>query len=319
MQPDDPKRSLEIGAWLICAASGVLAGSLLIIGKVGIDVFSLEAPLLLMAFLVGAYIVYGRWRPEPVICDICGALAVITISAGTAGIISLAGLRLGAPLIDGNLATYDSGFLLDTRSIVVGVANMPTFAGLLALAYVSSFPILFGSVVFLAWTRQVRPLWQLAFVFAFTAGCCATVSAFFPAAGAFSHFAYPAEVLGGLPSGAGVYHLPKFEYYRHAMAPTISMSSLQGVVTFPSFHCCLALMTAFACVEYRRLFLLSLFWGGVVIVSTIPIGGHYLVDLPAGAALWGLGYASANALWRGTWRRLTVRSLRHGGQSPQTV
>jgi PAP2 superfamily protein len=313
VQHDDPKNSLEIGASLICGAAAVFAGYLLIVGQVGIDVSSLGAPLLLLAFLVGAHIVYRWWRPEPVISDICGALAVITLSAAAAGIISLAGLRLGAPLIDGNLAAYDSALLFDTRSIVVAVANATAFAGLLGLAYVSSFPILFASVVLLGWTRHVRPLWQLAFVFAFTAVGCATLSVFLPAAGAFSHFAFPAEVLGGLPSGAGVYHLPKLEYYRHAVAPTISMSSLQGVVTFPSFHCCLALMTAFAYVEHRWLFLFSVLWNGLVILSTIPIGGHYIVDLPAGAALWGVAYVLATALWRGTGE--TTLSL----QSSQTA
>jgi hypothetical protein len=220
---------------------------------------------------------------------------------------------LGAPLIDGNLAAYDSALLLDTRSIVVAVANATAFAGLLGIAYVSSFPILLASVVLLGWTRHARPLWQLAFVFAFTAVSCATLSVFLPAAGAFSHFAYPADVLAGLPSGAGVYHLQKFGYFRHAVAPTISMSSLQGVVTFPSFHCCLALMTAFAYVQHRWLFLFSVLWNGLVIVSTVPIGGHYIVDLPAGAALWGLAYVLARALWRGT--EETTLSL----QSSQTA
>jgi membrane-associated phospholipid phosphatase len=204
---------------------------------------------------------------------------------------------MGSPLVDANLAAFDASLLLDTRSIVVAIANATPVAGLLGLAYVSSFPILFASVVFLGWTRHMRSLWQLAFVFAFTAVGCATLSVFFPAVGAFAHFAYPAEVLNGLPSGAGVYHLPKFEYYRHAVAPIISMSSLQGVVTFPSFHCCLALMTAFAYVEHRWLLLISLLWNALVIVSTIPIGGHYMVDLPAGAAIWVTAYLLARALW----------------------
>jgi hypothetical protein len=297
---NDPKRLLEIGAWLICAASAVFAGSLLVVGGVSIDVLSLGAPLLLLAFLVGAYVFYRWWRPEPTISDICGVFAVITLSGAAAGIISLAGLRLGAPLIDGNLAAFDSALRLDTRSMVIAAANTPIFAGLMGLAYLSSFPILFASVVFLGWTRHVRPFWLLAFIFAFTAVGCATLSVFFPAAGAFSYFAYPAEVLEGLPSGAGVYHLAKFEYYRHAVAPTISIASLQGVVTFPSFHCCLALMTAFAYVEHRWLFIISLLWNSLVIVSTITIGGHYIVDLPAGAAFWGLAYALATALWQET-------------------
>jgi membrane-associated phospholipid phosphatase len=250
--------------------------------------------------LVGAYIAYRWWRPEPVISDICGALAVIFLSAAAAGIISLTGLRLGAPLIDGKLSAYDSALLLDTRPIVVAVANATAFAALLGLAYVSSFPILFATVVILGWTRHVKRLWQLAFVFAFTAVGCATLEVFFPAAGAFYHFAYAAEVLDRLPDGAGVYHLPKFDYYRNAVAPIISMSSLQGVVTFPSFHCCLALMTALAFVENRWLFAVSFLWNALVIVSTIPIGGHYIVDLIAGAALWALAYVLATALWRET-------------------
>jgi hypothetical protein len=209
VQHYDPKNSLEFGTSLICAASAVFAGSLVAVGEVGIDVFSLGTPLLLLSFLVGAYVFYRWWRPEPAISDICGTLAVITLSAATAGIISLAGLRFGAPLIDGKLAAFDSAFLLDTRSIVVAVANARVFAGLMGLAYDSSFPILIASVVLLAWTRHVRPLWQLAFVFAFTAFGCATLSVFFPAAGAFFHFAYPAEVFEGLPSGAGVYHLSR--------------------------------------------------------------------------------------------------------------
>jgi hypothetical protein len=297
VQSDNQSDSLEIGAWLICGGSAIFAVYLLIAGRVGVDVQSLGAPLLIVGFPIAAYIVYGRWRPEPIIHNICGVLAVITLSAATAGIISLAGLRMGAPLIDANLAAFDASLLLDTRSIVFAVANATTFANLLGLAYVSSFPILFASVVFLGWKRYMRPLWQLAFVFAFTAVGCASLSVFFPAVGAFAHFAYPAEVLNGLPSGAGVYHLPKFEYYRHAVSPAISMSSLQGVVTFPSFHCCLALMTAFAYAEHRWLLLISLLWNALVIVSTIPIGGHYMVDLPIGAAIWVTAYLLARALW----------------------
>ena len=35
-------------------------------------------------------------------------------------------------------------------------------------------------------------------------------------------------------------------------------------------------------------------WQGLVIISTIPIGGLYVIDLIAGAACWGL----AHLLWR---------------------
>jgi membrane-associated phospholipid phosphatase len=313
MYPNEPKRSLEFGAVLICAASAAFAGCLLVVTGVGVDFLSSKEPLLILGCLGGAYIVYRWWRPEPIISDICGGLAVLLFAGVTAGIISLAGVRLGAPLIDGKLAAFDSAFLLDTRSIVTAVANRPILARFLGFAYYSSFPIIVVSVAFLGWARRVKSLWQLAFVFAFTLIGCATISVFFPAIGAFSHFAYPAEVLKGLPSGAGIYHLPTFEYYRDAVAPVISLATSDGVVTFPSFHCCLALMTTFAYVKQRWLFRILLLWNALVIVSTIPIGGHYIVDLLVGASLWALAYALATALWR------EAGETRVGFQPPETA
>ena len=135
----------------------------------------------------------------------------------------------------------------------------------------------------------------------FTAVGCATISVFIPAAGGFSHFAYPRMFLAGLPPESGVYYMPKFEYYRHAARTDHLDVDLQGIVTFPSFHCCLAPHDrAQPTSKQRRLFSFSLLWNGLVIVSTIPIGGHYVVDLPAGAAIWALAYMLATALWRGT-------------------
>ncbi len=313
MYQHEPKRLLEFGAALICAAAAAIAGCLLVVTKVGFDVLSFKLPLLALAFLAGVYIVYRWWRPEPVISDICGAVVVLVLSALAAGTVSLAGLRLGAPLIDERLAAFDSAFLLETRSIVAGVAHEPIFAKLLGFAYNGSFPLLVISAVYLGWTRREKSLWQLAFVFSFTAIACATLSAVFPAIGAFKHFEYSAKFLEGLPSGVGIYHLPTFEYYRHAVAPVISMQTSDGVVTFPSFHCCLALMTAFAYVGHRWLFPVALLWNALVIVATIPIGGHYIVDLLAGASLWALAYALATALWR------EAGEARVGFQPPETA
>jgi hypothetical protein len=231
------------------------------------------------------------------LANLCGALAVILLSAGTAGIISLAGLRYGAPLIDGKLAAIDLALHIDTQHFVHLVSGSP-WAALLGVAYESSFVLLFALAIFLTLTRRFEQLWQLAFVFAVTIFACTTISVLFPARGAFAHFDYSRDVLSGLPTGAGLYHLPKFDYYRYEPSPIVSFSSLQGVVTFPSFHCCLALATLFACYGVRWLFAASLVWNGLVIVSTVPIGGHYAIDIPSGAALWLAATATSWALSR---------------------
>jgi hypothetical protein len=150
------------------------------------------------------------------------------------------------------------------------------WAVLLGVAYDSSFVLLFALTIFLTLTRRFEQLWQLAFVFAVTIFACTTISVLFPARGAFAYFDYSGNVLSGL----------------------LSFSSLQGVVTFPSFHCCLALATLFACYGVRWLFAASLVWNGLVIVSTVPIGGHYAIDIPSGAALWLAATATSWALSR---------------------
>jgi membrane-associated phospholipid phosphatase len=126
----------------------------------------------------------------------------------------------------------------------------------------------------------------LALVFAMTIVFCTTISILLPAEGAFAYFGFSADVLDRLPAGAGVYHLAKFEYFRDSPSPLLSFASLQGVVTFPSFHCCLALMTIAATWSMRWLFPMSLAWNALVIASTVPIGGHYAIDILGGAAAW---------------------------------
>jgi hypothetical protein len=252
---------------------------------VSIDAANLLLSVLVMSALVGLNIVYTDVRPDPIVSNLSGAVAVITWSAWMAGVISLAGLRFGAPLIDAHLAALDRMLGLEMKPVVEVIAQHEMLGLLLGFAYLSSFPLLFGVAVFLAVTRRFEQLHELALVFALTIVVSAVISSFIPALGTFVHYGLSTSVVEALPAGSGVYHLEKYELFRNGASPTIALTELQGVVTFPSFHCCLALMTGYAC-RGSALSLASWAWNGVVIVSTIPIGGHYAIDLLAGAALW---------------------------------
>jgi membrane-associated phospholipid phosphatase len=141
--------------------------------------------------------------------------------------------------------------------------------------------------------RREDRLWELCLCFAGTLTLSVLISAAYPAVGAFVHYGTPAAVLDLLPEGSGIYHLPKFEAYRSGEVSTIDFAQLQGVLTFPSFHCAMALMTAYAFRGMRWLAGLGYGWNGLVIVSTIPIGGHYAVDLLVGALVWSVFAALA--------------------------
>lgn len=295
--PSQPHK-LKRYSWLLSIAASGLACFLLWKFSVPVERSSLILFIGVMAFLLAVYIVYGRWRPAPVLSNLCGAIAVASWSSGMAGIISLVGLRHKFPLIDDTLASVDRAAGLDLPSLILWFADQPFWANLLAAAYNSSSLQLFALIVFLAITQRFDKLWQLAFVCSLTVTAAASISMLLPAKGALAHFAFSSELLDRLPEGAGTYHLEKFAYFRSGISPEISFSSLQGVVTFPSFHFCMALMTIFATIGIRWLFGITLIWNALVLVSTVPIGGHYVIDLVCGALLWLAATAMATAIGR---------------------
>ncbi|MDA9434295.1 phosphatase PAP2 family protein [Bradyrhizobium sp. CCBAU 51627] len=262
---------------------------------VAIDGGSVEIAAITLLFLVTTNLVYDKWRPAPVLSNLCGAVAVLFVSIGMAGIISLVGLRHNATFIDDTLTRADQYLGFDTPSMIAWFADHPVCSEILKLAYASSFVQLFGLVVLLSLLRRFDKLWELVFVCSFTIVASTTFSVFWPAIGAFAHYDYAAGIHERLPMGAGLYHLSKLDYFRNAALPVVSFANLHGVVTFPSFHCCLALMTVFAATGTRWLFWTLVALNVPVLISTLPIGGHYVIDLPAGALLW-LAAAAAAAM-----------------------
>jgi membrane-associated phospholipid phosphatase len=76
-----------------------------------------------------------------------------------------------------------------------------------------------------------------------------------------------------------------FTALRNGSLSMIDLSALQGVVSFPSFHTVLGVITIYALRDTRWLMVPVFLLNGTMIVSTLPVGGHHLLDVLAGAGL----------------------------------
>lgn len=247
------------------------------------------------AFLASLHVFYTLARPRPVLAAMTGSLAATSWSLTMVGIVALAGLGAQAPLIDGALIRIDAAMGLDAGSATAWIARLPFAGGVLGWFYTTSIPLVFFTMLVLAMGGQRDRMWVFCVSISGAALACALLAGLVPAIGAFAALEFPRSTLDLLPEGAGTYHLAAFDAYRTGAVRTIDVARLEGVVTFPSFHVAMALATAHAYRGWERCAWLAYAWNGVVIVSTIPIGGHYFVDLVAGAVVWLLVLTAATA------------------------
>jgi membrane-associated phospholipid phosphatase len=168
------------------------------------------------------------------------------------------------PLADAMLLAADSTLGLSAPATAAFVAQYPVVAFMLKVAYSSVIP---QTILVLFILAEKSSLWT--FLQRFMLGALVTVCFFyfFPAVGVQGNITpVIAERFHALRSGAAV----------------ITWQGAQGIITFPSFH------TAWAIFLTAALWPTRLRWWAfglnvLMIASTVTVGGHYYVDVPAGA------------------------------------
>lgn len=208
-----------------------------------------------------------------------------TVSLMLCGIVSNAGLRWGAPLVDPSLAALDAAFGMHVDEAVRAMARAPVLIDGLATVYNASGALVVGLIALAVIRRSMTRAWELTITAVLSMQAVAILSILMPAVGAMTYLDMTDLQGVGLPAGAGVYHLGAFEHFRSGSDPILRLADMSGLVTFPSFHTVLALLATQA-LSHTRLRWLGVGWTATVIVSTIPIGGHYVADLAAGFVVW---------------------------------
>lgn len=263
-------------------------------------------PVLL--FALHAY--YKRRNRSERLHLLTGSMAILLWSAATAAIVAHVGMRIRMPLVDPVLAAADRSIGVDTPALVLATAREPRFASFLGVIYMTAVPAVLFSVIALSLMGRARRTWELLFGYCSGLQIAALVSVFFPALDNFAYAHLTSSRTVGLPAGSGTFFLPSINYFRNGTNPVVDVGHFNGVVAFPSFHAIMALIVAYALRNSGLLTIAAYAWSVALLVSTIPIGGHYVVDVIGGAILWLAGITLTRRL------RVTIASsVVHPGPS----
>ncbi len=247
---------------------------------------------LLTAFnvwLTGARQAARTGTPKPWLTDL-GAYALAML--GLAALVQGMQYTPHAP-IDPALLACDRRLGWDTAGALAWVAARPTLRWWLTRAYESTDLQLALAPLLPLLSRDARRSRVFVHAMMYASVLGALCYWFLPSSG-------PASVVGS-PHFPWVQRATYMKYSQvHSWSPVTTVWG--GMVAFPSFHVAWAALTVYAAAGDRRALWPVAALNVVVAASTVVLGWHYLVDVPAGLALAGL----ALCLGEAAHRRLTA-------------
>jgi hypothetical protein len=245
--------------------------------------------------LIGSYVRQAKATPRLAL-----ALIGVAIFAGFTAVSSIfifALFPLPNPLIDPSLIEMDAVLGYHWPSAVALLAQYPVIASGLGYIYHSSLVQMVLTIVLLAALSREIALHRFLLVGIVTLIAAVLIWWLLPSVGPSAFQSIPeADRLA-----TGLYFNPAYgDYLRNLIEVgprQISPEVITGVVAFPSYHMIMALMV----VWFTRgtfAFLPALAMNTAMVPATLTHGGHHLVDLIAGLAVFAAGVWVANRLIR---------------------
>jgi len=219
-----------------------------------------------------------RFRQEPRVSHTIRLMTLLILFSNASAVLSYLIVSTNAPLIDSALSSWDRALGFDWRSLFAWMQNHLLLRHLLQFAYASLLPQIIFTGIFLGFTARFAKL--ITFIQHLVMTCSGTIllSGLFPAAGAWKFYGIGADVNAQMVSHFGP--------LRDGTLRSINLLDIQGLISIPSFPTVLAILIA-ASMWRTPVAYVFLVLDTATIISTPIEGGHYLVDVLAGALLTG--------------------------------
>lgn len=270
--------------WGFAAAIGALDGIGLAWAGIVVEPTGFLAAFGAILLLLGAALLCSLIR-EPKLRAMALASAYLLAVTTALAVLHILAALPALPLADDALASIERALGFDGPAYLAFLAEHPDLTRLLALAYHSSGPQIGLVVIVLSACGRTTRLWTFARLFTLTLSACILVSAFVPAAGTYAAAAVEARPTGEMETVGALWHLEALRALREGHFHSLALSEIRGLVTFPSFHASLAVLTGWALMPLPVIGPLALLLNAAIIVAAIGAGGHYLPDVMAGAGL----------------------------------
>lgn len=208
------------------------------------------------------------------------------------------------PMADDLLMAWDRNLGLDWLAYAKMLTVSPTITEILFFVYLrlSLNGLAAIAIISILLNHRMRTI-EVFFLMIVTCLTCITISAWFPARATMDLLADDElrTRMSLLGRDIGVIHIKDMMSLRGSAPLYLDPQKFQGLVSFPSFHVCMAFIVAWCS---RGLWYVNILGGliGLIIVLGTPVfGGHYFVDLIAGAIV------SIISIW--LWRSFLEKKL----------
>lgn len=272
-------------AWLLIAA--VVCADVVLCASLGLSVEPSSFAVGIIGF-AGTFAlawIYTEKRPDAKLAMLAMSASYLILFTSVCAVFSYAMVSIGFPLYDSALAEIDRKFGLDWMAALEWSGKSEIIAIALRIFYGSSLPHIVLVVSALAFSLQHDRLRAFITLFAITGLLTCFISGVVPASGAYTYYLPSEEIYRSLGLDAGLWHLQQFNDLRDGTMRVIDLSKTEGLVTFPSFHTALAVVCGWATWQVSYVKWPSAILTVLIIIATPVVGGHYFIDIAAGAAL----------------------------------
>jgi membrane-associated phospholipid phosphatase len=274
--PRSRQARLDAALAAVCTAQAAACVLLLPLAHIHVAPRSLLVTGGLAALLAALHTVYHR-RDARLAAMVRAIFWGLVLSNEYAGPMYLAA-RVPSPLRDAALASADRALGLPAASVVAWAAHHPWLQRALDVSYDSLIALSFLALIVPPLLSQNDESDELLVALALGIVASLAVLAVWPAIGPWA-----SEALA--PSAAQAATGRALLALKAGAPVTLDFSAPEPIVSVPSWHTILAVLSAAALRRVRVGRVVAALWAAVIVLSTLTTGWHYLVDVAAGVAV----------------------------------